>query len=107
MSLSALPPRPSSPRSAQPTLLPASEPGTTSWSGADAARSASGTQPTSAAPQGRMLDSAQSQPAWPASPPYSSAPVAPAGLAVAGPPSGSPSVTGGPLPPLQGSWSRP
>jgi hypothetical protein len=107
MSLSALPPRPSSPRSAQPTLLPASEPGTTSWSGADAARSASGTQPTSAAPQGRMLDSAQSQPAWPASPPYSSTPVAPAGRAVAGPPSGSPSVTGGTLPPLQGSWPRP
>lgn len=110
MSLSALPPRPSSPRSAQPTLLPASEPGTTtSWSGADAARSASGTQPTSAgpAPQGRMIDPVQSQPAWPASPPYSSTPMAPAGRAVAGPPSGSPSVSGGPLPPLQGSWSRP
>ncbi|KAK4864536.1 hypothetical protein LT330_009799 [Penicillium expansum] len=110
MSLSALPPRPSSPRSAQPTLLPASEPGTTtSWSGADAARSASGTQPTSAGgpPQGRMIDSVQSQPAWPASPPYSSTPIAPAGRAVAGPPSGSPSVAGGPLPPLQGSWSRP
>ncbi|CAI7644103.1 unnamed protein product [Penicillium crustosum] len=110
MSLSALPPRPSSPRSAQPTLLPASEPGTTtSWSGADAARSASGTQPTSAgpAPQGRMIDSVQSQPAWPASPPYSSTPIAPAGRAVAGTPSGSPSAAGGPLPPLQGSWSRP
>ncbi|CAG8888249.1 unnamed protein product [Penicillium egyptiacum] len=108
MSLSALPPRPSSPLSVQPTLLPASELGTTSWSGADAARSASGTQPTSApTPQGRMLDSVQSQPAWPASPPYSSTPIAPAGRAVAGPPSGSPSVPGGPLPPLQGSWPRP
>ncbi|CAI7573483.1 unnamed protein product, partial [Penicillium glandicola] len=110
MSLSALPPRPSSPRSTQPTILPTSEPGTTtSWSGADAARSASGTQPTSAgpAPQGRMHDSVQSQPGWPASPPYSSTPIAPAGRAVAGPPSGSPSVSGGPLPPLQGSWSRP
>ncbi|KAJ5514301.1 hypothetical protein N7463_003853 [Penicillium fimorum] len=108
MSLSALPPRPSSPHPAQPTLLPASEPGTTAWSGADAARSASGTQPTSAGPQqGRMLDTAQSQPGWPASPPYSSTPIAPAGRAVAGPPSGSPSVTGGPLPPLQGPWSRP
>ncbi|OQE46555.1 hypothetical protein PENCOP_c001G01673 [Penicillium coprophilum] len=109
MSLSALPPRPSSPRSTQPTLLPASEPGTTAWSGADAARSGSGTQPTSAgpAPQGRILDSVQSQPGWPASPPYSSTSVAPAGRAIAGPPSGSPSVTGGPLPPMQGPWSRP
>ncbi|KXG47053.1 uncharacterized protein PGRI_037990 [Penicillium griseofulvum] len=109
MSLSALPPRPSSPRS-QTTLLPASEPGTTaSWSGADAARSASGTQPTSAgpAPQGRLIDPVQSQPGWPASPPYSSTPIAPTGRAVAGPPSGSPSVSGGPLPPLQGPWSRP
>lgn len=108
MSLSALPPRPSSPRSAQPTLLPASEPGTTtSWSGVDAARSASGTQPTSNPPQGRMLESVQSQPTWPASPPYSSTPIASAGRAVAGPHSRSPSLSGGQLPPLQGSWSRP
>ncbi|KAJ5960224.1 uncharacterized protein N7479_007374 [Penicillium vulpinum] len=110
MSLSALPPRPPSPRSTQPTLLPASEPGTTTtWSGADAARSASGTQPISAGPpsQGRMLDSVPSQPGWPASPPYSSTPIVPTGRAVAGPPAGSPSVSGGPLPPLQGSWPRP
>ncbi|KAG0159239.1 hypothetical protein PDIDSM_6760 [Penicillium digitatum] len=110
MSLSTVPPRPASPHSTQPALLPTSELGTaTSWSGADAARSASGTQPTSAGgpPQGRTLDSVQSQPPWPASPPYSSTPIAPARRAVAGPPPGSPSVAGVPLPPLQGSWSRP
>ncbi|KAJ5774071.1 hypothetical protein N7457_008967 [Penicillium paradoxum] len=109
MSLSALAPRPSSPRPVQSALLPTSETTTTSatWSGADAARSASGTQPTAAGPtQGRMLDSVQSQPGWPASPPYSSTPIASTGRTVAGPPTESSSLSGGPLPPLQGSWSH-
>ncbi|KAJ5130324.1 uncharacterized protein N7515_006363 [Penicillium bovifimosum] len=109
MSLSALGPRPPSPRLTQPTPLPASDPGpSATWSGADAARPTSGTQPpaTSPAPH-RTHEPAQSQPGWPASPPYSSNPVAPVGRAVAGPPTGSPALSGNPLPPMQGAWSRP
>ncbi|KAJ5467778.1 hypothetical protein N7475_005530 [Penicillium sp. IBT 31633x] len=108
MSLSTLPPRPSSPRPAQTTLSPTTETGTSAtWSGADAARSASGTQPAGAgpAPQGRMVESVQPQPGWPASPPYSSTPIAPARRAI-GPSTEPPSLSGGPLPPLQGPWSR-
>ena len=107
MSLAALPPRPSSPRPAQSTLLTA-EGVTPTWPGADAARSVSGTQPASApAPQARLLDSVQSQPGWPANPPYSTAPIQPAGRGVAVTPVASPSLSGGQLPPLQGAWSRP
>jgi hypothetical protein len=107
MSLSGLPPRPSSPRPAQSTLL-AAEGVTPTWSGADAARSISGTQPASGpAPQGRLLDSVQSQPGWSANPSYSAASIQPAGRGVSVTPVASPSLSGGPLPPLQGSWSRP
>lgn len=104
ISLSALPPRPSSPRYAQSDLL-ASEGGTSAWSGADAARSVSGTQPASGTLQGR-LDSVQSQPRWSATPSYSTAPIQPAARGVVTP-AVSPSLSGGPLPPLQGSWPRP
>ncbi|CAG8368947.1 unnamed protein product [Penicillium salamii] len=102
MSLGALPPRPPSPGSAQPGLH-ASEGATSTWSGADAARSVSGTQ-ASSAPKGR-LDSTHSQPGWPANPPYSSGPIKPPARSTVTP-AASPSLSGGPLPPLQGSWPR-
>ncbi|KAJ5863966.1 uncharacterized protein N7529_005882 [Penicillium soppii] len=80
MSLAALPPRPASPRSTQSaSTLVAPEGAPSTWSGADAARSVSGTQPAAGGPAGRLLDSAQSQPAWPANQPYSTAPIQPAG----------------------------
>ncbi|CAG8098884.1 unnamed protein product [Penicillium olsonii] len=103
MSLGALPPRPPSPGSAQPGLL-ASEGATSTWSGADAARSVSGTQASNAS-KGR-LDSAHTQPGWPANPPYSAGPIKPTARSAVTP-AASPSLSGGPLPPLQGSWSRP
>ncbi|KAJ5550856.1 hypothetical protein N7461_005554 [Penicillium sp. DV-2018c] len=107
-SLSALGPRPPSPRTTQPNTLPTSEPGASAtWSGADAARSSSGTQPpvTSPGPH-RPNEPAQSRPGWPVSPSYSSNPIAPAGRAIAGTSNGSPALSGNPLPPVQGAWSR-
>ncbi|KAJ5579845.1 uncharacterized protein N7459_005830 [Penicillium hispanicum] len=105
MSLSQLPPRPQSPRAAQPILLPAAEtPAASVWSGVDAARAApSGSHATT--PAGRLLETARPQGRWPDSP-ASYSPVPPhtgRSLASAGPPP----VTGVPLPPFQGSWSRP
>ncbi|KAJ5330080.1 hypothetical protein N7452_010470 [Penicillium brevicompactum] len=104
ISVGSLPPRPPSPRSAQPALL-ASESAPSTWSGADAARSVSGTQAAPGAPKGR-LDSTHSQPGWPANPPYSTGPIKPTARSAVTP-AASPSLSGGPLPPLQGSWPRP
>lgn len=97
MSLSQLPPRPSSPRS-QSSLLPHSDSTSTStWAG-DVPRSAAAQTATAT---GRALDSAR-QGSWPASPaPYSPAP--PSGRAL---PSGPPPIAGGTLPPFQGTWTR-
>ncbi|KAJ6079151.1 hypothetical protein N7467_008904 [Penicillium canescens] len=108
MSLGSLPPRPSSPRSSQPAPVPTVDTaGTATWSGADSGRSVSGTQPAPAGPQPpRMLDPVQAQSSWPANPPsYPSTPIPPSTRGA--PPASSASVSGGPLPPIQGTWPRP
>ncbi|KAJ5748799.1 uncharacterized protein N7511_010495 [Penicillium nucicola] len=109
----SLPPRPPSPRSSQPAHVPNADPaGAATWSGADSGRSVSGTQPAPAGPpKPRMLDPVQSQgqgqASWPTTnpPSYPSTPIPP--TARGGPPVPSASVSGGPLPPIQGTWPRP
>ncbi|KAJ5294174.1 hypothetical protein PENANT_c028G09936 [Penicillium antarcticum] len=100
----SLPPRPPSPRSSQPALVPNADPaGPTTWSGADSGRSVSGTQPAQAGPPPRMLEPVQVQgQAYSSS--YPSTPVPPTARGV--PPAPSASVSGGLLPPIQGTWPR-
>ncbi|KAJ6104543.1 hypothetical protein N7523_010863 [Penicillium sp. IBT 18751x] len=97
MSLSQLPPRPSSPRS-QSSLPPASDSTSTStWVG-DVPHPAPAQSVTATA---RVLDPAR-QGSWPASPAsYSPAPTPGRAL-----PPGPPPVAGGTLPPFQGTWTR-
>ncbi|KAJ5145139.1 hypothetical protein N7448_002531 [Penicillium atrosanguineum] len=99
MSLSQLPPRPSSPHP-QSSLLPPSDStltSTSTWAG-DVPRSATAQTATAS---GRVLDSAR-QENWPASPAsYSPAPTSGRAL-----PPGPPPVAGGPFPPFQGTWTR-
>lgn len=104
MSLSSLPPRPPSPRAVHATGLSPVESATVSaWSGADAARGHAGPPSLAPAPSTRLVDSARPQASWPGSPAsYSPVPAA-RGLA----PPRPPPVSGGPLPPFQGSWTRP
>lgn len=98
MSLSQLPPRPSTPRS-QSSLVPTSDStatATSTWAG-DVPRSVA--QTTTAT--GRVQGSSR-QGSWPESPAsYSPAPTSRRAL-----PPGPPPVSGGPLPPFQGSWTR-
>lgn len=90
MSLSSLPPRPSSPS------LPVD---TGNWS-AEASRPAPNAPPAQAP---RILDTGRPQASWPGSP-ASYSPAPPAGRSLA--PPGPPPVSGTPLPPFQ-AWSRP
>ncbi|KAJ5096004.1 hypothetical protein NUU61_005360 [Penicillium alfredii] len=95
-----LPPRPASPR---PAMVPTVDAGSAQHlsSAADPARSAAAVPQ----PPARLLDAARPQGSWPGSPAsYSPVPLPPAGRGVAAGPS---PVAGGPLPPFQGSWSRP
>ncbi|KAJ5108051.1 hypothetical protein N7456_004726 [Penicillium angulare] len=104
VSLSQVPPRPSSPRSSSgipaPLLpTPAMETAPTpTWSGGDAVRSAPGAQSASASrPQG----------SWPGTPvPYPAVPQEPVPRAIGSDAGSALPVSGGPLPPFQGSWSR-
>ncbi|KAJ5280814.1 hypothetical protein N7478_006186 [Penicillium angulare] len=103
MSLSQVPPRPTSPRSSSvipapllPTPVMETAP-TPTWSGGDAVRSAPGEQSTS-----------RPQASWPGTPvPCAAVPQEPMPRAI-GSDAGSSAlpVSGGPLPPFQGSWSR-
>jgi hypothetical protein len=95
MSLSQLPPRPSTPRS-QPSLVHTSESTATStWAG-DVPRSVAQTTTATGRAQGSPR-----QGSWPDSPAsYSPAPTTRRAL-----PPGAPPVSGGPLPPFQGSWT--